>query len=70
VPEATSDEERWHLGAQSDAQSRVADAFGSPTIGEADDEQAGVAGCLEDTCFARGDENGLRDDPDNLLHQK
>ena len=62
-------EERWHLGAQSDGQSRVADAFGSPAIGEADDEQAGVAGRFEDTCFARGDENGLGDDSDNLLHQ-
>ena len=47
-----------------------ADAFGSPAIGQADDEQAGVAGRFEDTCFARADENGLGDDSDNLLHQK
>ena len=48
----------------------LADAFGSPAIGEADDEQAGVAGRFEDTFFARADENGLGGDSDDLLHQK
>ena len=53
--EAASHEERWYLGAQSDSKSGVAEAFGSPTVGEADDEQTGVAGCFEDTGFARAD---------------
>jgi hypothetical protein len=48
----------------------LADAFASPAVGEADDEQAGVARRFEHTCFARADENGLGDDSDNLLHQE
>ena len=69
-PEATSHEEGWHLGAQSDGRSRVAYAIGPPTIGEADDEQAGVSGRFEDTFFARADENGLGHDSNNLLYQE
>jgi hypothetical protein len=57
--EATSHKERRYLGAQSD-----------PAIGEADDEQACVAGCFEHTCFARADEHGLCGDSNNLLHEK
>ena len=69
-PEATSHEERRHLGAQSDGHSRVADAIGPPAIGEADDEQAGVSGRFEDTCAAPGDENGLGHGSNNLLYQE
>jgi hypothetical protein len=47
----------------------VADAFGSPAVGQAYDEQAGVAGGCEDTLFAGRDENRLGGDSDNLLHE-
>jgi hypothetical protein len=67
---ATSHEERWHPGAKSDGHSRLANAFGSPAIGKADDEQASVARCFEHARFARADENGLGDDSDNLLHEQ
>jgi hypothetical protein len=68
--EATSYEERWYFGTQGDGHSRVADAFGPPAVGQADNEQACITGCFEHTCFARADENGLGDDSDNLLHQQ
>ena len=68
-PEATSHEERRHLGAQSDGHSRMADAIGPPALGEADDEQAGVSGSFEDTSSARADEKGLGRDSNNLLYQ-
>ena len=68
--EAAAHEERRHLRAQSDGQSRESEALGSPAIGEADDEQAGVAGRFEDTYFTRTYENGLGGDSDDLLHQK
>ena len=47
----------------------MADAFGSPPVGEADDEQAGVACRLEDAVLTWRDEHRLGDDSHHLLHE-
>jgi hypothetical protein len=47
----------------------VADAFGPPPVGQANDEQASVACRLEDAFLTGPDEDRLGDDSDHLLHE-
>jgi hypothetical protein len=69
-PKAAPHEQRRRAGADGHGGSHPTDAFGSPTLGKADDEEPSVACAFEDSLLTGADENGLGDDADDLLHQQ
>jgi hypothetical protein len=69
-PQAAAHEQGRCFGSCGDRETHRADALCSPAVGQADDEQTGVARAFEDAFLAGGNENRLGHGSDHLLHEQ